>query len=318
VITTSSVDGVHPPKLIVHLRVAEPVTRPVTPEVGLEGVVTTAVPETTDQAPVPVVGIFPSRVAVEAQTAWSPPAFAVVIPPVTLITTSSVEAVHGELLMVHLKVFAPIASPVTPEVGLEGVVIVAVPDITVQVPVPTMAVFPARVVVEPQIVWSEPAADVVGTSLLVMTTSSVEAVHGELLMVHLNVAAPIPRPVTPEIGLVGVVTVAVPDITVQAPVPTVAVFPARVAVAAQTAWSEPAAEVVGAAFLVMTTSSVEAVQGELLMVHLKVAEPTPIAVTPEVGLEGVVTVAVPDTTVQAPVPTVAIFPASVAVVAQIV
>jgi hypothetical protein len=52
--------------------------------------------------------------------------------------------------MVHLNVFAPMANPVTPEVGLEGVVIVAVPDTTVQVPVPTVAVFPASVAVVAQ------------------------------------------------------------------------------------------------------------------------------------------------------------------------
>jgi hypothetical protein len=68
VIITSSVDGVHPPRLIVHLKVAEPVTSPVTPEVGLDGVVTLTVPEITDQAPVPVVGVFPARVEVAAQT----------------------------------------------------------------------------------------------------------------------------------------------------------------------------------------------------------------------------------------------------------
>ncbi len=53
--------------------------------------------------------------------------------------------------MVHLKVFAPTPIPVTPEVGDEGVVTVAVPDTTVQIPVPTVGVFPVSVVVESQI-----------------------------------------------------------------------------------------------------------------------------------------------------------------------
>ena len=41
------------------------------------------------------------------------------------------------------------------------------------------------------------------------------------------------NPVTPEVGLVGVVTALVPAVTVQAPVPTVGVFAASVDVAEQ-------------------------------------------------------------------------------------
>jgi hypothetical protein len=66
-----------------------------------------------------------------------------------------------------------------------------------------------------------------------MITSSVEEVHPALAIVHLNVFAPTPNPVTPEVGLPGVVIVAVPDTTVQVPVPIVAVLPAKVAVVAQ-------------------------------------------------------------------------------------
>jgi hypothetical protein len=64
---TSSVEVPHP-LLIVHLNVALPVTKPVTPDAGLEAVVTVAVPAITVQAPVPAEGVFPARVAEEAQT----------------------------------------------------------------------------------------------------------------------------------------------------------------------------------------------------------------------------------------------------------
>ena len=64
-----------------------------------------------------------------------------------------------------------------------------------------------------------------------MVMSSVDNAQAPLLIVHLNVAlAPTVKPVTPEVGLDGVVTVAAPATTVQAPVPVVAVLPAKVAV----------------------------------------------------------------------------------------
>ena len=72
---------------------------------------------------------------------------------------------------------------------------------------------------------------------------------------------------------------------------------------------------VGGAAMFITTSSVLAVQPPLLIVHLKVTlVPTTIPVTPLVDKVGVVTVAVPLITVQAPVPVVGVLPANVAVV----
>ena len=68
-----------------------------------------------------------------------------------IIITSSVEGVHPLPLMVHLNALVPIPIPVTPEVGEEGEVIVAVPEITVQSPVPSAGVFPESVVEEEQI-----------------------------------------------------------------------------------------------------------------------------------------------------------------------
>ena len=66
----------------------------------------------------------------------------------TVITTSSVLAVQGALLIVQRKVAdAPITKPVTPDVGEPGVVMVAAPAITLHAPVPEAGVFPASVVV---------------------------------------------------------------------------------------------------------------------------------------------------------------------------
>ena len=73
--------------------------------------------------------------------------------------------------------------------------------------------------------------EVVGGAAILITTSSLDELQAPLLIVHLNVALPpIVSPVTPELAEPGLVTVAVPDTTVQAPVPVVGVLPARVAV----------------------------------------------------------------------------------------
>ena len=58
--------------------------------------------------------------------------------------------------------------------------------------------------------------------------------HEPSLIVHTYVLAPTDKLVTPDVGELGVVTVELPAITVHAPVPTVGVFPASVAVVAQT------------------------------------------------------------------------------------
>lgn len=57
-----------------------PVTKPVTPDVAEVGVVIEAVPLTTVHKPVPIVGVFPARVAVVVPTEklWSVPALEVV------------------------------------------------------------------------------------------------------------------------------------------------------------------------------------------------------------------------------------------------
>ena len=62
------------------------------------------------------------------------------------MVTSSVDAAQPPLLMVHLKVtLDPTVIPVTVELAEPGVVIVAVPAVTLQVPVPVAGTLPARV-----------------------------------------------------------------------------------------------------------------------------------------------------------------------------
>ena len=76
----SSVEAVHAPLLIVQRSVAVPPEgTPVTPEVEEDEVVIVAVPLTTLQAPVPVVGVLPASVKEPLpHCAWSGPALAAV------------------------------------------------------------------------------------------------------------------------------------------------------------------------------------------------------------------------------------------------
>jgi hypothetical protein len=65
-----------------------------------------------------------------------------------VILTSSVDAVHGALLIVQRNTYAVPAVPVNVLVGLDGVVTVPPRPLTIlHAPVPTAGVFAARVVV---------------------------------------------------------------------------------------------------------------------------------------------------------------------------
>lgn len=65
-----------------------------------------------------------------------------------------------------------------------------------------------------------------GPGLTIILILSTEVEQVPLVIVHANVAeSPITKPVTPLVGDVGEVMVAVPDTSVHVPVPTVGVFP---------------------------------------------------------------------------------------------
>ncbi len=70
----------------------------------------------------------------------------------TLMVISSVLGVQVPLVMVHLKVLIPVVNPVTPELGSFTLVTLAVPAMTVHVPVPISGVLADKVAVGEQIV----------------------------------------------------------------------------------------------------------------------------------------------------------------------
>ena len=151
-----------------------------------------------------------------------------------------------------------------------------------------------------------------------MVIASVLGGQVPFVIVHTKVFTPVVKPVTPDVGELGVVTIAVPAVTVHAPIPVVGALAATVPVSVQIVWSGPAIEVVGngSTFIVMV--SVLAAQVPLLIDHTKMFTPVVKPVTPDVGEAGIVTTPVPAVTVHAPVPIVGVFAANVAVSAQIV
>lgn len=146
-----------------------------------------------------------------------------------MIVTVSLEDGHEPLVIVQTNLLAPVLRPVTAEVGDTGVVIVALPVITVHAPVPIEGAFPPSVVELEHTVWSAPALAVVGIAALMIVTVSLEAGQLALLIVQTNVFVPTDNPETPEVGVPGAITVAPPTTTVHNPDPTVGVFPARAA-----------------------------------------------------------------------------------------
>jgi hypothetical protein len=220
-------------------------------------------PDTTDQAPVPTVGAFAASVALPAVThrVWSGPAFAGVTPANTVIVTSSPLAGQGEFEIVQRSVYVPVppagVNVAVGELVLENcAALVSGPEKTDQAPVPLDGAFAASVAAFPvQIVWSAPAAAVVGAAVNVTTTSSLDAVHGaEGVIVHRKVYVPAP-PAGVNVALFAVVLENCdgssdgPLTTDHAGVPAVGVFAANVALTAvrHRFWSGPAAEVVAAA-----------------------------------------------------------------------
>jgi len=231
----------------------------------------------------------------------------------------SLEVVQTPFEMAHSScALAPMTSPVTPEVADEGVVTVAVPEITVHVPLPVAGAFPAKVaIVTLHKFWSGPAAEVVGDASTLITTSSVEEGQTPLEIVQRKVVEPpIVKPLAVDVGSATTSATPLPKTVDHEPMPVVGVLAANIVVITlHRFWSAPAAATVGLASTFMTTSSVEDGQTPFEIVHLNVDEP-PIVnpLTVDVGSATTSALPVPKTVDQTPVPTAGAFPAKIAVI----
>lgn len=149
VIVMFDVEAGHEEKLTDHVSTVVPTVSPVIVEVGEREFVIVPGPETFIHLPVPTTGLFPASVAVPAETqmVWFGPARAVEGPTVNDILE---ELTQVPLVMVHMKVLMPAVNPVIEVVGESEFVMVPLPEIFVQVPVPPpVAVFAAITGTEP-------------------------------------------------------------------------------------------------------------------------------------------------------------------------
>ena len=183
------------------------------------------------------------------------------------MVTVEVEGEQGGFEIVHSKTFGPTPSPVKPDIGDVGVVIVPVPLTSVHNPVPTAGMFPANVAVVEQTVCAGPAIEVVAPPVFINVIVSVLEGQGELSMVHINTFAPPPTPVIVVVGDPEDVIVPAPLIRVHVPVPTAGALPAIVKLVLQSDCVGPAFAVVGAVTPVIVTVDVDGGQGAFAIDH---------------------------------------------------
>ena len=158
------------------------------------------------------------------------------------------------LVTCQVKVLAPTDNPVTPVLGELGLVIVT-PGGPVHTPALTVVLAFNVPVVVLHTVCEEPASDCEG-ALIVIVAVEVAAAQAPLVTVQVKVLLPTAKPVTPEVGLLGVVTVPEPDVKVQAPVPTVVVAFKFVVVTLHKFCVAPAFDCEGALTLMVTVAVV--------------------------------------------------------------
>jgi hypothetical protein len=143
-----------------------------------------AVPEITDQVPIPCKTLFAFNVAVLLQTVCWLPAFEMVGGRSLVIETVDEEGAQTPLVIVHSKILMPGFKAETVDNVLPGFETVEVPVNTDHEPVPIKGAFEVIVAVEEQTVWLLPAAEIVGGRSRAITTVEVEGGQTPLVMRH--------------------------------------------------------------------------------------------------------------------------------------
>ena len=119
-------------------------------------------------------------------------------------------------------------------------------------------------------------------------------------MVHFRIFTPTDKPETAVVGSLALVNIPEPETTVHNPVPIDGVLADKVETVAQMDWSEPAFAVVGAASIVILTSSNTLPQAPPGIVQRNTLIPVESPLTPVVASEALTNVPLPLMTVQIP------------------
>jgi len=256
---------------------------------------------------------------------WLEPALDTETAGFLIIVTSAVTGAQEALLTVQRKVFTPSERLLAVTTGEVGVAIVPEPVITVQTPVsplPTKGVEPVKAPVIKQVgVKPATAVTAVGVLKRVIVIVLTLATQGALAIVQVKVVVPTGILLAAVVGKFALPNVTPTALLVHVPIPKAGVFPAKVAVDAQTFWLIPALATVGEGVFVTLTSALVGAQEVLLTVQRKVFTPSERLLAVTTGEAGVAIVPEPVITVQTPVsplPTTGVEPVKPTVVAQTV
>jgi hypothetical protein len=248
--TTDEVEAGQTPLLIDHSKIFVPTPRLLNDVEFWELLEMLAVPDMTDQAPVPTVGIFADSVPVDAQVMYPVDAKAAVGGSSLRTRTLEVDGGQIPLTIAHWNTFDPVPNPLARVTAAVGLLTTPLLLSTDQLPVPTTGMLAERVAAVEQTAKLAPADAVVGKASLKIETVAMLTGHKLLVIVHTSRWFPGVSSETWLEGLETAATDALPEITLQVPVPNTGVFADNVAPRLQTVWFAPADAIDGAVLTV--------------------------------------------------------------------
>jgi hypothetical protein len=303
------------PLIIVQPTTVFPKVNPVSKVVGEVDAVTAPLPESTDQLPTPVIGVFPNNVVVGdvIQILWLDPAKAGVALSSTMMSTVDV-LTQATFVILHSSVFMPTLKPLTLLVALFELLNMPPPASTDQLPTPRVGTFADKAALEvlAQTLWLIPAFAMLGMAYKLTRTRSVLSGQPGLNAVHCKVVVPRVRPVSGLLFNVGVVTMPLPDKTDQLPVPIESTLPASVVLGdvMQINWSTEALAVVGG--LLTRIETVEVLMHDPFEIfHWKTEFPVPNPFIAVIAKAGFTMLPEPETSDHEPTPRVGDEPVNV-------